>query len=414
MKLGMVLLFFMALFSISGTVLPQGNSLQFYENGYSPMVYRLIVWFHLDRVYTSWWFLLFVGLLAFNLLFCSLRRLPELLRTMGRTANLSEVRARSMVFEEEVPEDFDFKTFFKAAGFSRVEEIRTPSGIHYRGMKHRLGTLGSWFSHLGLLLIIVFYALGKATGYEAMLYGVPGTDHALLDTGYRITIEDFDIQYRQDHSVHQYITDLRVYQVDGTYEKTGQTMVNRPFRAKDFNVYQNGTGWAMEVSLTKEEEPFAMRMLHQSEVFVEDGQRIALQFLDYYPDFVLHEGRPYTLSPFPRNPRYLYALFYEGQRVRMNVASPGEAVSYGEYTFTAGFPQLFTVVQVVRDPGTFPVAVGGALLLFGIFLSFYWVPQELHGWQGAQEAFLAGHTRKNGAIFKERLKEIHDRQRTEG
>ena len=54
MKFGMILLFFMAVFSISGTVLPQGNELSFYEKQYSPLLFKLIQVFHLDRVFTSW------------------------------------------------------------------------------------------------------------------------------------------------------------------------------------------------------------------------------------------------------------------------------------------------------------------------------------------------------------------------
>jgi hypothetical protein len=93
----------------------------------------------------------------------------------------------------------------------------------------------------------------------------------------------------------------------------------------------------------------------------------------------------------------------------MNVASPGERIIYENYTFAAYQPRLFTVVQVVSDPGAIPVGIGGAFLLIGIFLSFYRVPQELYGFSGADgRGWVSGHTRKNMEIFRERLNEAFD------
>lgn len=409
MKAGMVMLLFMAVFSISGTLIPQGSPLTFYAQNYSGFVYNLIRIFHLDRVYTSWWFVLLVLLLSFNLLFCSIRRLPQILKTLKKKPTLEDAEKSKGAFYRETSEPMNLQSFFKSSGFRKVETQETGNGTFYFSRKHPEGNFGSWITHLGLFLIILFYTLGKAFGYEALVYGVPGTDQPILDTGYHIEIQDFDIQYRQDYSVNQYITDLQVYDEAGTYRKSGRLMVNQPFRGKGFNVYQNGTGWALDVVLQKDGEDFSERTLYQSEVYVDDEEKIALQFIGFYPDFVLRDGVPYTLSPFPKNPKFLYTLYHEGKRVFMNVASPGERITYEGYTFAAYQPRLFTVVQVVSDPGAIPVGIGGAFLLIGIFLSFYRVPQELYAFSGADgRVWVSGHTRKSTEIFKERLGESFD------
>ena len=85
---------------------------------------------------------------------------------------------------------------------------------------------------MGLFLIIVFYVLGKWFGYETVIYGVPGTEHPVLETGYTIKIDDFDILYREDYSVHQYITDATIFDKAGTIIAEGPLQVNQPMRAR--------------------------------------------------------------------------------------------------------------------------------------------------------------------------------------
>lgn len=400
MKFGMILLFFMAVFSISGTVLPQGNELSIYENQYSPLLFKLIQVFHLDRVFTSWWFVALVGLLALNLLFCSLTRLPVILRQMKASRSQDQLQANPLEYQRTLKNPGGMADIFKTAGFAKFQTETGPEGTFYRAKRHSAGYLGSWLTHMGLFLIIVFYVLGKWFGYETVIYGVPGTEHPVLETGYTIRIDDFDILYREDYSVHQYITDATIFDKAGAIIAEGPLQVNQPMRGKGFEVFQSGTGWAMEASLSRNGQLLEKKTLLQSEAFVADEAKIVLHFMDFYPDLVLRDGQPFTRTPFPENPWMLYALYYDGAQVLFNMAAPGQTITYREYSFTLTEPKLFTVLQVVSDPGTIPVLLGGCLLLLGICLSFYWVPQELYGLdKGDGTPWIAAYARRNQAIF---------------
>ena len=70
-KLALVLLITLAITSILGTILPQGESMAFYEQGYSPITGKLIRLFQLYDMYHSWWFQWVLLLLTVNLLVCS-------------------------------------------------------------------------------------------------------------------------------------------------------------------------------------------------------------------------------------------------------------------------------------------------------------------------------------------------------
>ncbi|NLB20515.1 MAG: cytochrome C biogenesis protein ResB, partial [Clostridium sp.] len=107
-----------------------------------------------------------------------------------------------------------------------------------------------------------------------------------------------------------------------------------------------------------------------------------------------------TKSPFLNNPKYLYTIYEDGKSVDMNVASIGERITYKGITFTAFEPKLYTVLQVVKDPGALFAGVGGAILLLGLLLTFYYVPQHIILEESGEEWMLYGDTEKNKDAFR--------------
>ena len=45
--------------------------------------------------------------------------------------------------------------------------------------RNRLGIWGSWLSHLGMLIIVVGFALGQVMHVDTSVYGVPGQTNSL-------------------------------------------------------------------------------------------------------------------------------------------------------------------------------------------------------------------------------------------
>lgn len=405
----MTLLLFMAVFSIIGTLLPQGNSTAFYEDQY-PGLYKVIQIFHLDRVFSSWWFVTLVALLSLNLLFCSIRRLPSLIRSMNSWLAPHQISENNVDFFKEFAQPRNMMDLFHQCGFKKVHVEEKEEGTFYKARKHRLGRLGSWLTHVGLLFIIVFYVVGKWFGFEGVVYGVPGSVQPIPYTEQHVRIDGFDILYRKDYSIYQYITDASIQNAEGTVLKEGRIQVNHPMKGVGYELFQSGTGWAMDVTIVKEGQSIQEKMLYQSEVVSADNEKIALHWMDFFPDYVLANGQPYTRSPFPQNPKYLFALYVDGVQVAVDVASPGETLQYGTYSITAKNPQLFTLLKVVSDPGMEMVGLGGILLLIGVFFSFYWVPQELYGLSlPTGEQRMGGVIKRNQILF---IRELNDKTDT--
>ena len=83
-QLALFLLFLLAATSIIGTVIPQNNVPQFYIEEYGPRTARLLQTLDIPDMYNSWWFLFLLTLFAFNLIICSLERIPQVIRTISR------------------------------------------------------------------------------------------------------------------------------------------------------------------------------------------------------------------------------------------------------------------------------------------------------------------------------------------
>lgn len=409
MKFGIILLFIIGISSISGTIIPQKNPLIFYEREYSSLMYTVITTLNLHDVYTSWWFIAMMIVLTINLTLCSILRLPKLIKQMIRVPELqSELKRNNYLIKKNLGETIDIEGFFKKAKFFKVKKSETEEGIYYFGHKNRLGILGSWFTHVGLLIIIVSYMFGQISGFETYIYGVPGVKEKIENTPYEIHIDAFEIEFRDDNSVNQYISNITVLDAaTGNEVKVGELSVNHPFRMDNFSVYQNGTGWAVDMTLKRNNQTIAERVLYQSEIHVDDNQKIALQFVNFFPHFDNSMGRPVTLSPYPNNPRFLYTVFYEGRRVDMNVAAMGDTIEWEEYTFVVANPRHFTLLQINSDPGIAGAKLGGLLLLLGIILAFYLQPRQLKVLRRKNnEVFLWADTIKNRESYREEIERL--------
>lgn len=406
MKFGIILLLVIGVSSIGGTVIPQNNPLAFYKREYNPIVFFLISTLSLHMVYTSWWFITMMSVLVINLTLCSVIRFPTIIRQFFKVPELErELERKTYLIKREFSKEVDVNKLFKKLGFYRIKKQESEKGNYYYGFKNRFGYLGSWLSHVGLLIIIVSYMFGKATGFDTYIYGVAGTSKAIEGTPYIIKIEDFSIDFREDHSVNQYISEITLIDNTGKVVKdTGELSVNNPYRADDFSIYQNGTGWAVDMTLMRNGEVIANRILYQNEIHVDDNQKIALQFTNFYPDLVRNNDMPATKSPYPNNPALLYTLFYEGQRADMNVVEVGDEVTWEEYTFTISNPRNFTLLQIVSDPGIQGAKVGGLVLLHGIMFSFYFHPKQLKALKKNDGGTIIwGDTNKDQELFREKI-----------
>lgn len=405
MKFGMILLAVLAGYSILGTVLPQGNLPGFYEENYSEVIFKLIQIFQLDNVYHSVYFIVLTILLSINLFFCSIKRLPSARKQYEKSKKFDKNLRNNNDFTIRVSSDIDPKADLSKLGFKNIEFKTLDDKKLWYGFRRSIGYFGSFIVHLGLLIVIVAFAAGKILGYETYVRGVPGDELFIEDTPYHMDLREYDIEYRSDYSIHQYISTVDYKNDQGEILNSGEISVNDPMRVKGYKVYQSGTGWMMNLIVDKEDEEIKRERFYQSGIVFINEENLAIEFRDFYPDFLFSDGKAYTRSPFLNNPKYLYTIYEDGMSVDMNVASIGEKITYNDITFTAFEPKLYTVLQVVKDPGAIFAGVGGVMMLLGLLLTFYYVPQHIILEESGEVWTLYGDTQKNKDAFRIHIEE---------
>jgi len=255
MKFGLILLGILCLISVIGSVVPQGREEAFYLSTYSPLWSQLIISFKLYDIYHSGGFIVLFLALSLNLFLCSTIRFKNVINKMKKLS-LSPTKAqlKSPVNTENFSSTNNINDIFMRQGFKNINHKKDNSVDIYYSTKNKIGYLGSWLIHVGILLIIVFYGYGQYTFIDTAVYGVPGSTQEVEGTDYIMNIHDFDIVYRDDGSVQQYITQGTLTDKDGNSLVSQEIYVNNPMRYNGYTFYQHSTGWASEINVYKNGE----------------------------------------------------------------------------------------------------------------------------------------------------------------
>jgi len=280
-------------------------------------------------VYHEVWFLILAAILCINMILCSITRFPKVLKA------------------------------FKLGGCKRIS------------------IWGSWLVHLGILLVIVGFALGQQLTEEYEVYGIAGSTQTIPGTSYTLTIDSFDIDLRDDFTVEQYTADLTMTNENGE-KVSGSASVNHPMEAFGFSLYQDSTGWANYVDIYKDGTLIDTDLICGGEyTYPIDNPSLILLFNKFYPDFASDgNGSYYTKTPLLNNPRSLYSIYYKNEMAGMNFAQMGQMIEAEPYGFVMRDPVEYTLIVINRDPTAIFVGIAALFILVGVFMAFYLKPYE--------------------------------------
>lgn len=400
MRFAMVILCLFVIVCVIGSVIPQGEIPAVYESAY-PGWSGLILSAGFDDTFHSPWFAALTVILCINLLGCNLVHFPGILRGL-RSA------------ENRLPKGEDYPllkaepaALLREMGFRKTRTVAV-GGVDYTyAVRNRVGQWGAWLTHLGILIIIVGFALGQMYTVKYTVYGVPGEQSMIGDTPYLLQIDDFQILLRPDDTVEQYLAKLTVTDTRTGESQSGEASVNHPWDVNGLRLYQNSTGWAADIVVYKGEELLQAETVCAGEYLtVKDREDLLVMFRAFYPDYVTAaDGMPATASDRMDNPGYLYVLYYKGDVLGMNVLLANEKITVSDYTILFDNPRSYTLIQIKHDPFTWLAGLGGGVLLAALFIAFYLRTEEI--WLAPEGACwrVMGRSRKGSLLYREKLTE---------
>ncbi len=411
MPFAIALLLILAAACAAGSVIPQGKDFAWYASAYSERSAAVLLALRLDDVFHSWWFLLLAGFLCLDLLLCDLVRLPRLRKRFCSFPEPEEILRSPVTVSCAGVKDAE--AVFSALGMPKPTPAEHEGREALTSAKNRGGLWGAWICHLGILLLILGFGLGQLTHEEYAIYGLPGHTEQIGQTSLLLTIDDFQVALREDDTVEQYTAAVTVRDAESGTSESAETGVNHPADLFGYRIYQNSTGWAARVSVTKEGASLQETVLCAGEyIAVADKPGLSVFFRAFYPDYVHVSGQePRTASGQLRNPAYLYAVYYRDELVGMNVLTGDETIKVDSYEIRFDDPQPYTVLQLKRDRFTYLALLGGLVLTAGMFLALYVLPRSLRAIRDEDGTWTVyGYSQKGGALFAERLRQAAEKE----
>lgn len=384
LRLAIALLLAIALFSISGTVIEQGQSLAFYQENYpeSPALFGFLTWkvvlaLGLNTVYRTWWFLALLILFGASLTACTFtRQLPALKAAQGwkyyRQPRQFEKLALSARLDQ-LP-DAPIAPFDQAEGLLKAKGYRTyRDGDAFYARKGIVGRIGPIIVHAAMLIVLAGAIVGATTGFlaqEMVPSGQTFQVQNILDAGpwsapqiptdWAVKVNRFWIDYTADGNIDQFYSDLSVVDPDGT-ERDRQTIhVNKPLRYRGITMYQ--TDWGISaVRLHLNNSPILELPMAQLPVA---GGRIWGTWVPTQTD--LSDGVSLVTRDLQGT-----LLIYDKTGKPVATTRVGRSVQVNGITLAIDELVGSTGLQIKADPGI-PLVYGGfGLLMLGVVLSYF-------------------------------------------
>ncbi|MDX2244497.1 MAG: cytochrome c biogenesis protein [Leptolyngbyaceae cyanobacterium bins.302] len=414
LRLAIALLLVIAVFSISGTLIEQGQSLPFYQANYPehPALFGFLTWkvlliLGLDHVYRTWWFLALLILFGSSLTACTFKRQLPALRWFSRTWNFYTQPRQFQKFA--LSAEFDrpsIDALIPLLEQRRYKIFRQADSLYaHKGIAGRIGPI---IVHVGILVILLGGIWGAMTGFmaqEMIPSGQTFQIQNITDAGplasvqplqdWSVKVNRFWIDYLPDGNIDQFYSDMSVLDREGKEVKHKTIHVNEPLRYKGVTLYQ--ANWAIAAVKVR---------LNNSPIFqlpmaaLDTGGRGQLwgTWLPTKPD--LSEGVSLVAKDLQG-----MVLVYDMTGKLIATVRAGMSTEVNGITLKLLELVGSTGLQIKADPGIPIVYTGFALLMVGVMMS-YISHSQVWALQANGQCFVGGRTNRAQVAFEREMLDL--------
>ncbi|HIK27579.1 MAG: cytochrome c biogenesis protein [Oscillatoriaceae bacterium SKW80] len=416
LRLAILLLLAIALFSISGTVIEQGQPLAFYQANYPEhpalfgfLTWKVIVVLGLDHVYRTWWFLSILILFGSSLTACTFTRQFPALKAARQWKFYNQPRQfEKLAFSAQLPtSDIDYLQELLQNRHYKV--FREGDTIYAR--KGLIGRLGPIVVHASILIILAGAIWGAMTGFMAQEMVASGNTFEIkniVDAGpwaslqvtkdWAVRVNRFWIDYTLEGNIDQFYSDLSIIDKNGKELKRKTIYVNEPLRYRGITFYQ--TDWslaAIRVQINKS----PILQLPMAELNTGGKGRLWGTWIPTKPD--LSEGVSLIAKDL-QGTLVIYDTFGKltsTVRTGMSTEVNGVTLKIVEVVGSTG-------LQIKSDPGIPIVYLGFGLLMLGVIMS-YFSHSQIWALQKEGQLYMGGKTNRAQVAFEREAIAILDK-----
>ena len=248
LRFSIFILLLISFSSILGTIIEQDQDIETYKENYPLIkpVFGLFSWdrilyFGLDHLYRSWWFLTLIFLFGLSLVLCSfLQQLPSLkiarrcqfFRKIEQFHRLKILTVLNFIYLNQI------LSRLKESNYSIFQQKNVV--YCYKGL---IGRIAPIIVHFSMILVLLGTILGALFSFKAQEI-VPNTEsfhiQNILTTGAftqipqtTARVNSFWITYTKQKTISQFYSDLSIL------DKTGSEISRKTIRVNDPLVYKN-------------------------------------------------------------------------------------------------------------------------------------------------------------------------------
>ena len=407
LRLAIILLLAIALFSISGTVIEQGQSLTFYQQNYpdNPALFGFLTWkvlllLGLDHVYRTWWFLSLLILFGASLTACTFTRQfpalkaarkwsfynhPRQFQKLALSTELNDVEAESL------------QSLLSQKGYLVFQE---ENKLYAR--KGIAGRIGPIVVHASMLIILAGAIFGAMTGFFAQemvpsgqtfqvrnIFDAGPWAEAQIPKDWGVHVNRFWIDYTPEGKIDQFYSDLSVVDAAGDELDHKIIHVNQPLRYKGVTFYQ--ADWAIAaVRVHVNNSPIFQ--LPMAQLPVADGGRIWGTWIPTKPD--MSEGVAVVAKDLQGT-----VVVYNTEGTLIGTIREGMTLVVNGVQLTLDALVGSTGLQIKADPGIPLVYLGFGLLMISVLMSYVshsqiWILHE------GDRLYIGGRTNRAQVTFE--------------
>ncbi len=413
LKLAIALLLAIAIFSIIGTVIEQGQTLNFYQTNYpeNPALFGFLTWkvlltLGLDHVYRTWWFLSLLILFGSSLTACTFTRQfpalkaarswkfyqqPRQFEKLALSASLDNVSLHNLI-------PFLQKRNYKV--FQEGDAIYARKGL--------VGRIGPIVVHASMLIILAGSIWGSMTGLVAQELIPSGNTFQvknIIDAGpwarsqviknLSVKVNRFWIDYTPEGNIDQFYSDMSVLDSKNQEVKQEKIYVNHPLRYQGVTFYQ--TDWSISsVQVKINNSPIFQ--LSMAPLDTAGQGRIWGTWIPTKPDLssgvsLLAKDMQGTVLVYDDTGK-LAGTVREGMSIDVNGISLQVLQVIGS-----------TGLQIKIDPGIPIVYTGFGLLMLGVIMS-YFSHSQIWALEKDGKFYVGGRTNRAQVAFEKEVIDI--------
>lgn len=415
LRLAIVLLLAIALFSISGTVIEQGQSLAFYQENYpeSPALFGFLTWkvilaAGLDHVYRTWWFLALLILFGSSLIACTFTRQFPTLKAAQKWSYYTQPRQfekLAMSAEVDAATLDGLEPLLQRKGYRLFRE-----GDRLYARKGLVGRIGPIIVHASMILVLLGSIWGAMTGFfaqEMIPSGETFTIQNIFDAGpwaapqipkdWSVRVNRFWIDYTPEGNIDQFYSDLSVLDAAGQEVKRKTIHVNEPLRYRGVTLYQ--ADWAIAaVRVQLNNSPILQIPMGQLDTG--GAGRLWGTWLPTKPD--LSEGVSLIAKDLKGT-----VLVYDQDGQLISTVRVGMATEVNGVRLTIAELVGSTGLQIKADPGIPIVYTGFGLLMISVLMS-YVSHSQVWALQQGKTLYVGGRTNRAQVAFEREVLDMLD------